>query len=145
PEMDQAEKLCLSKDKGKEGVADINSHSATDLDDLDTLLKLANEAEEINTRVYYLLRGVSLANDKELFRRAIDILNKMTEEERKIDQSFWDELRYTISAGWAFQQYNSGDVKGSLDTLNEVPENTRPFARTGFAMRCKPDEVEMRP
>lgn len=110
------------------------SSSAT----VEGLIKLADDATgELRLRVYYLLRAVALANDLKKYGLATDILDGMTEEERKTDVELWVVLRFTVASGWAFQQYQNGEIGRARQILESVVSDTRPFSKIGFVLKFK--------
>lgn len=141
---DQALVTCLQENN----IAD-RKFAPTNLqnsDSIDELLSLADETKnDVKARAYYLFRASSLANTKKNYKRGIEILERMTKEERETDTVFWDELRYTLASGLAFQQVQTQGLAGARQTLEQVPAANRAFAKIGFALKFSPKDDSYRP
>ena len=81
------------------------------------------------------------AHQQKKYARSIQILEGMSDDERKVDAEFWDELRFDSGAGLAVAQYKGDDAAGAGRTLREVPEALRPPAQIVFALQCDKDDV----
>lgn len=138
PAVAQAITMCLAgQSPAKQNVLSSLPNDPS-MNTVEGLLKLADEAkEDIDLRSRLLLRAVSLANKEQKYKLATQILDNMSEEEKKVDKDFWTVLRYTVAAGWAYQQYADGDVAGADRTLEAVDSDTRPFSKIGFVLKFK--------
>ena len=140
--VQQAIEICLANDKQIGKLATVNLKNGRDIDEL---LKFADESgDDLNSRVYYLSRAISLANDQKKYKLATEILESMNEDEREIDRNFWEELRYTVASGLSYQQFQEQDLQGAIRTLEAVPADNREFAKIGFALKFSPKDISAR-
>lgn len=108
---------------------------------IEELLKLADQAgSNSGLRAHYFYRAIALAHEKEKFQTGLDILEKMTKEERGTDPGFGDELRVLLASGLAYQKYRAGDVSGADRTLDALPENERVLGKIVFVQRFNADD-----
>ncbi|HQU81842.1 MAG TPA: hypothetical protein PKY59_01880 [Pyrinomonadaceae bacterium] len=141
--VEQAFSICLSNKN--QAVNNLATSNLQNKNNVDELLKLADESQDdVKVRAYYLFRAANLANNQEKYKIATQILDGMTDEEKNTDSAFWDELRYTVAAGLAFQQYKEQDFQGADRTLEQVAIKNRPFAKIGFALKFSPNDISAR-
>lgn len=145
PVITQAIATCLSEQTDSNRKLSSSGISRSAQNSIEELLKLADEADDdLRIRTYYLLRAISLANDKKQYKIATKILESMKQEEREIDLDFWETLRYTIASGFAYQLYQEQDVAGAIDTLEDVPLDNRAFAKVGFVLKFSAKDLSAR-
>lgn len=112
---------------------------------VEALLRLAErEEKDSSKRSYYLLRAAALANDEEKFEQAIKILDGMTDDEIRLDQDYWDSLRYTVASGFAYKNVMDMDFGRASSVLEKVPTAIRSFARIGLGLKCSSPEQAVR-
>jgi hypothetical protein len=141
PLVSQAVSNCFAKQNGPRNLSAAGTE-AIKKGTVEELLDLAKEAkEDTKLRSFYLLRAVSLANDLKQYKRALEILGGMTEEERKTDSDFWEELQVTVASGFAYDQFKNNDSPGAIKTLESVSLENRAFAKIGFVKKFSPENV----
>lgn len=145
PVITQAIATCLSEQTDSNRKLSSTGVSQSAQNSVEELLKLADEADDdLGIRTYYLLRAVSLANDKKQYKIATKILEDMNQEERESDLEFWETLRYTVASGFAYQLYKEQDVAGAIERLNDVPLENRAFAKVGFVLKFSAKDLSAR-
>lgn len=109
---------------------------------IDELLKQADGIQSNPTvRARYLLRAALSAHQQKKYSQSVQILEKMNEEERKLDVELWEQLRFESGAGLAASQFKDGDVTGATKTLRAIPDAVRPLAQTTFVAQFPPDDL----
>lgn len=143
--VEQAVSICLSNKN--QAVRDLTTTgiSVANKRNIDEILKLADEAKgDPKIRAYYLFRAAALADEQKKYKIAAEILDNMSKEERENDAEFWEELRYTVASGYAYQQYQEQDFSGAIRTLEAVPAANRGYAKVGFALKFSTKDTTAR-
>lgn len=142
PAFQQAITGCLEQHDSSQNETYTRTPNSSTETSIEELLALADEVKDnIDLRVYFLLRAVSLANSKKLYERGLKILESMSQEEKGIDQEFWKELQYTLTAGLAFKVFRGDDSYQAQILLNGLPEATRPLGKVAFLLQFDRNEL----
>jgi hypothetical protein len=137
----QAIDICLVNlsQEGKQLLAQTNTYKTSNVDEL------LNQADKIQNdtlfRANYLFKAATSANQQKLFAKSIQILEKMTDEERKIDTEFWEELRFDSGAGLAVAEFKEGNVAVADKTIKDIPDKLRPLAQVTFVLQFSPEDI----
>lgn len=109
--------------------------------DVDELLKEADRIEgEPVVRANFLIRAALAALVQNKFATAIEILEKMTDDERKVAGDFWDEIRVVSAARLAVVEFKEGDIAGANKTLRKLSDARRPLGQIGFVYQFSPED-----
>lgn len=131
--------ICLG-DQNRQIRENITNTSASS--DFDELLKLADENQDQPwLRSVFLIKAASAALRQKLFAKSVEILDKMTDEQRKVDLQYWEELRYQAGAHLAVTRFRDGDVTGAERTLKEMPDMLRPLGNVIFVLQFSADDI----
>lgn len=107
--------------------------------------ELLEQADKIQNNAFlrakYLLKAAFAANQQKKFAKSIEILEKMNDEERKLDIEFWEELRFDSGAGLAVAEFKEGNVAVADKTINDIPDALRPLAQITFVFQFSPEDI----
>jgi hypothetical protein len=143
--IEQAVSVCLAAQSQANQNLVTSGIAAGVKNNIEELLSLADEAkDEPKLRNYYLMRAASIANDQKKYKIAVDILDGMSKEERAIDAEYWEDLRVTVAAGFAYQQFQEQNTGGAIRALEAVDTESRAFAKVGFALKISPKDLSAR-
>jgi len=109
--------------------------------DVDELLKRADELRDSGLRASYLFKAALAANQQKNFAKSIEILEKMNDDERKSNPDFWQELRWEAGANLAVARFKEGDFAGANQILKEIPDPLRPHGQITFALQFSPNDL----
>jgi hypothetical protein len=65
----------------------------------------------------------------------------MTDEQRKANLQYWEELRYLAGAHLAVSRFKDGDVAGAERTLKEIPDMLRPLGSVIFVLQFSANDI----
>ena len=130
--------ICLG-DQNRQIRENVTNTSASS--DVDELLKKADETQDPLFRSNFLIKAASAALQQKNFAKSVEILDKMTDEERKVSKEYWEDLRYAAGAHLAVVRFKDGDFTAADRTLKEIPDMLRPLGRIVFALQFSPEEI----
>jgi hypothetical protein len=139
--VEQAISTCWvdSNPKLSELVSQAPSAKTTNIDEL---LKQADDPQNTPlVRANLLIMAASAAYQQKKYAVAVNVLEKMTEEERKPNLQWWEELRSDSAAFLAAAQFKDDNFAGAMETLKNVPFMLRPLAETGFVFQFSPEDA----
>lgn len=135
----QSINICLG-DQNRQIRENVNNTSASS--DFDELLKKADENQDNALfRSNFLTKAAAAAYRQKMFAKSVEILDKMTDEERKINMEYWEDLRYAAGGHLATTRFIDGDVTGADPTLKEIPDKLRPLGNVVFVLQFSPDDI----
>ncbi len=98
-------------------------------------------------RLAYLTRAAVLASQISDHQTVIDIVDKLSEEDRLSDAEFWEQMRYESAGRLAFEKSSKKEFAIALKVLEDTPDDLRPYARTIFLLqglrKMRQKEVEL--
>ncbi len=110
--------------------------------DFDELLKKADENQDSPLfRSNFLIKAAAAALRQKMFAKSVEILDKMTDEERKVNLEYWEDLRYAAGGHLAATRFIDGDVTGAERTLKEIPDMLRPLGNVIFVLQFSADDI----
>jgi len=138
--VEQAINICLSNQKQEaKQLLNPNDTQTTNIDDL------LNQADRIQgdpfLRGRYLLNAAFASHQQKKFAISIEILEKMSNEERKVDTNFWDELRLDSGASLAVAEFKEGEVARANKTLKDLPDALQPLGQITFVFQFSPEDI----
>ncbi|HEX8566333.1 MAG TPA: hypothetical protein VF648_11860 [Pyrinomonadaceae bacterium] len=140
--VQQAVKICSSnQNSGGKQTAKPNPFLSLENKSIDEILSSAAEIEEPNIRAIYFLKAGYMAHRKKDYQKVIEILNKMSDEERQTVKDDWEELFHDSSSLLAFDKYKNSDLIGSMEVLRNVPVNVRPLAQITFILQFQTKDL----
>ncbi|MEJ7623757.1 MAG: hypothetical protein WKF34_07170 [Pyrinomonadaceae bacterium] len=107
--------------------ADKSSETRT-LKTIDDYLKASDEEKNLNVRTQYQYKAAQMAVRQGDHDRAISILDRMSEESRRLMRSTWDGHRWEWAAALAFKLWKQGSIAEMAQVLDHVPSDIRGFA-----------------
>lgn len=110
--------------------------------DFDELLEKADENQDNPLfRSGFLFKAASAALRQKKFAKSVEVLDKMTDEERKTNLQYWEDLRYAAGAHLAATRFTDGDVTGADRTLKEIPDRLRSLGNVVFVLQFSPEDI----
>jgi hypothetical protein len=110
--------------------------------DLEEMLKEADGIQnDPVVRGRYLINAALAAVQQKKLPLAIQILEKMNDEERKVDVEFWEDLRLDAGAALAVAEFKEGDVPRAQKTLKDFPEPLRSLGQITFVVQISPQDI----
>jgi len=123
----QIVKSCHERNPSSQ-VLNAESRAGESLTTVEGLLKVADEPGQSRPRrSLYLSQAARLAASQKDHERAIDILDRMNDDERKFS-GMWDTWRRDWAASLASEYLKRGDLSGMSQVIKKVPDKIRPFA-----------------
>jgi hypothetical protein len=134
----QAVNICLGK--RSQQVRDLVDPA--DAADVESFMNKADQSQDQPMlRGNYLLKATSAAMQQKQFDRAIEILDRMRDDEKKVNQDYWDQMRWDAGALLAVARFNEGDVAGAQQILRDIPERLRPLGKITFVLQFPADSA----
>ena len=100
---------------------------------VDDFLDLASKAKTIEMRVFALIRASQLALQQQDFKRAINIIDNLTSDERQVLGDSWEGMRRDMATEAALSYYAKNDPAAVEQIINATPSELRPFVNLSFA------------
>ena len=102
------------------------------LNTVESLLKAAVDADDMQVRTVYKSRAASLARKGDDYELAVKILDDMSKEERAFMGEAWDSFRWNWAADGAIEHYKNRRYGEMNLLLDGVPSDLQPFAKAAF-------------
>lgn len=134
----QAINICLGNRSQQLREQVTNTSANTDVDEL---LKKADESQDTLFRANYLIKAASAAHQRKKFAKSIEILDRMSDEERKPNVEYWEELRWESGARLAVVRFKDGDVAGAQQVLKDIPATLRPLGQITFVLQFSSEDI----
>ncbi|HEU4510489.1 MAG TPA: hypothetical protein VFR78_19800 [Pyrinomonadaceae bacterium] len=139
PLVEQAIEICLAHVKPQTKQLLNRDLQKTDVEEM---LKEADGIQnDPMVRGRYLLNAALAAVQQKKWPLAIQILEKMNDDERKVDVEFWEDLRLDAGAALAVAEFKEGDVPRAQQTLKDLPEPLRSLGQITFVVQISPQDV----
>jgi hypothetical protein len=139
PMVDQAIEICLANVKPQTKQLLNQDLQKTDVEEM---LKEADGIQnDPMARGRYLLNAAFAAVQQKKLPLAIQILEKMNDDERKVDVEFWEDLRLDAGAALAVAEFKEGDVPRAQKTLKDLPEPLRSLGQISFVVQISPQDL----
>jgi hypothetical protein len=114
-----------------------DSSSDQRLDSVESLLRAAADAKEIEIRTNYKYRAAALAKEHNDYELALKILNDLSTEERTLMAEAWDSCRWDWAADGAIEHYKNSRFREMSLLLDGVPSDLQPLAKAAFIYRVQ--------
>jgi tetratricopeptide (TPR) repeat protein len=139
PMVNQAIDICLADVKPQTKQLLNQDLQKTDVEEM---LKEADRIQhDPAVRGRYLINAALAAMKQKRLAMAIQILEKMNDEEKKVDAEFWEDLRLDAGAALAVAEYKEGDVPRAQKTLKDLPEPLRSLGQITFVVQISPEDI----
>ena len=134
--VEQSISICLSN-QTKQLLNPFNAETS----DVDELLRQVDRIQDDPLlRGNYLIRAVLAAREQKKYATAIETLEKMTDDERKVASDFWEDLRSDLAARLAVVEFKEGDVASANKTLKKLSDALRPLGQINFVYQFSPQD-----
>ncbi len=134
PALRQAINTCQSvSPQIQQRIHDYSSNQQ--LDSVESLLRAAADAKELETRTNYKYRAADLAKEHKDYELAFKILNDLSTDERKLMGESWDSCQWDWAADGAIEHYQNGRFREMNLLLDSVPSDFQPLAKAAFIYR----------
>jgi hypothetical protein len=110
-------------------------NSSPQLDTVESLLRAAEEAKEMEVRTSYKYRAADWAYENKDYERALKILDDLSTEEREFMAESWRSARWDWAADGAVEHYKNGRFREMNLILDAVPLELQPLAKAAFIHR----------
>lgn len=110
------------------------------LDTAESLLEAAAKTESTEGRTAYLYRAAQMAAGQRDLNRALEVLDRIDAEARKIMGGMWEKTRTEWAAALAHENLKRDDVQGMHMALGSSPSELRPLVDIVFAQRLPAEE-----
>jgi hypothetical protein len=134
--VEQSISICITN-QTKQLLNPFNAETS-DVDEL--LTQVDRIQDDPLLRGNYLFRAVLAAREQKKFATGIDILEKMTDDERKVNSDFWEDLRTDLAARLAVAEFKEGDVTSADKTLKKLSDALRPLGQINFVYQFSPQD-----
>jgi hypothetical protein len=110
-------------------------NSSPQLDTVESLLRAAEEAKDLEVRTSYKYRAADLAYENKEYELALKILDDLSTEERELMAESWRSARGGWAADGAVEHYKNGRFREMNLMLDAVPSDLQPLAKAEFIQR----------
>ncbi len=115
------------------------------LETMDDLLEEADKTDNRDAGTAYRFRAAQMAAGQRDFKRAIEILDRIDGEARKIMGGMWEKSRTEWTASLAYQSLARSDVQQVDQILGSAPPDLRPLAQIVFTQKLSVGESRVSP
>lgn len=138
--VEQAIEICLSNLKPQ--TKQLLDPKNAETNNFEGLLKQADGIQgDPLLRGRYLLNAALVATQQKKFALSVQVLDKMNDEERKVDFDFWQDLRLDSGVGLAVAEFKEGDVPRASKTLKDLPDALRALGQITFVSQIPQEDV----
>lgn len=106
----------------------------------DELLAAADKAESAVGRTSYRFRAAQASASGGDLRRAVEILDRIDADARKVMGGMWEKWRTEWAASLALESLKRDDLQGTYGALDSTPADLLPLAFIIFAQKLPRDE-----
>jgi hypothetical protein len=107
--------------------------SSTPPKTVDDFLDLASKSKTIEMRVMTLVRAAQLASAQHDYKKAINIIDNLTSDERQVLGDTWEGMRRDTATAAALHYYAKNDLATVEEIITATPSELRPFVNLSFA------------
>jgi hypothetical protein len=115
------------------------------LDAVEDLLGAADKTDNRDAATAYRFRAAQMAAGRRDLRRAVEILDRIDAESRKIMGGTWEKLRTEWTASLALESLARDDVQGFYQIFGAAPPDLRPLAHILFSQKLSTEESRVSP
>lgn len=109
------------------------SLSSTPPKTVDDYLDLASKSKTIEMRVMTLVRAAQLASAQHDYKKAINIIDNLSSDERQVLGDTWEGMRRDTATAAALHYYAKNDLATVEEIITATPSELRPFVNLSFA------------
>lgn len=102
------------------------------VNNVDALLKAADDAQDPKRRAIYQMRAALLAKESKDVERALNILDSIDKDGREFIHDAWEAYRWQWASVAAIDRFNHDDLDSMRAFIKAVPADLRPFAEMEF-------------
>ena len=115
------------------------------LDKIEDLLEAADKTDNRDAATAYRFRAAQMAAGRRDLKRAVEILDRIDAESRKIMGGMWEKLRTEWTASLALEFLARDDVQGVYQIFGAAPPDLRPLAHILFSQKLSAEESRVSP
>lgn len=110
------------------------------LNSVDALLEAADKTDDAAGRTSYRFRAAQTAAGRRDLKRAVEILDLIDAEARKVMGGMWEKWRAEWAAALALEALERDDLQGAYRALDAAPADLRPVVEILFAEKLPAGE-----
>ncbi len=110
------------------------------LNTVEALLEAAAKTDDAVGRTSYRFRAAQMAAGQRDFKRAVEILDRIDGEARKVMGGMWEKWRTEWTVAVALENLKRDDLQGMHQVLNSAPTDLRPLLDIVFVQKLPAGE-----